>query len=94
MLILRRPSCTHTYPIGAVASCISKRTRMRGEERSREPMHLHANIALLGIVTCGIGYLMTVAGLGKGALERKPRHRVCPSCGRQIQARVCRACTN
>lgn len=57
-------------------------------------MHLDSNIALLGAVTCGIGYLMTVAGLSKSALELKRRHRVCPSCGRVIQARVCRACTN
>ena len=57
-------------------------------------MHLDPNITLLGAVTCGIGYLMTVAGLSKSALEPKRRHRVCPSCGRVIQARVCRACTN
>jgi len=34
-------------------------------------------------VTCGIGYLMTKTGLEKNALERKPRRRICPSCGRQ-----------
>jgi hypothetical protein len=57
-------------------------------------MHLDPNITLLGAVTCGIGYLMTVAGLSKSALELRRRPRVCPSCGRVIQARVCRACTN
>jgi hypothetical protein len=57
-------------------------------------MHVHTNIALVATVTCGIGYLMTVAGLGKGALERRRRQRVCPSCGRQIQARVCGTCTS
>jgi hypothetical protein len=57
-------------------------------------MHLDPNIAVLATVTCGIGYLMTVAGLSKNALELKRRHRVCPSCGRRIRARVCRACTN
>jgi len=57
-------------------------------------MHFDPKIVALCTVTCGIGYLMTVAGLSKGALERKRRHRVCPSCGRAIQARVCRACTN
>jgi hypothetical protein len=56
-------------------------------------MQLDPNIALLAFVTCGIGYLMIVAGLGKRALELKRRRRVCPSCGREIQARVCRACT-
>ena len=57
-------------------------------------MHFDPNIALLGTVTCGIGYLMTVAGLSKSALELRRRQRVCPSCGREIQARVCRACTS
>ncbi len=56
-------------------------------------MHLDPNIALVAALTCGIGYLMIVAGLSKKALELKRRNRVCPSCGRQIQARVCRACT-
>jgi hypothetical protein len=57
-------------------------------------MHFDPNIALLASVTCGIGYLMTVAGLGKNALELRRRHRVCPSCGRTIRARVCQACIN
>jgi hypothetical protein len=57
-------------------------------------MHFDPNIAILAAVTCGIGYLMTVAGLGKNALELRRRHRVCPSCGRRIQARVCHTCTN
>jgi hypothetical protein len=55
-------------------------------------MHLDPNIALLSILTYGIGYLMIVAGLGKNALELRRRQRVCPSCGRRIEARVCRAC--
>jgi len=57
-------------------------------------MHFDLNIALLAVVTCGIGYLMMVAGLSKSSLELKRRQRVCPSCGRQIDARVCRACTD
>lgn len=57
-------------------------------------MHLDLNIAVLVVVTCAIGYLMTVAGLSKRALELKRRQRVCPSCGRRIQARVCSACTS
>jgi hypothetical protein len=56
-------------------------------------MHLDPNIAAFATVTCGIGYLMTVVGLGKGALELRRRTRVCPSCGRQIQTRVCSSCT-
>ena len=57
-------------------------------------MHLDPNIALLITVSCAIGYLMTVAGLNKSALELKRRRRVCPSCGHEIQARVCPSCTN
>ncbi|HLB19135.1 MAG TPA: hypothetical protein VK613_08400 [Gaiellaceae bacterium] len=57
-------------------------------------MHLDPNIALLITITCAIGYLMTVAGLNKSALELKRRRRVCPSCGHEIQARVCPSCTN
>jgi len=57
-------------------------------------MHFDLNIALLAVVTCGIGYLMMVAGLSKSSLELKRRQRVCPSCGRRIEARVCRACTD
>jgi hypothetical protein len=55
-------------------------------------MELDPGIAILMVVTCGVGYLMTIAGLGKNALELKRRQRICPSCGRRIQARVCRAC--
>jgi hypothetical protein len=57
-------------------------------------MHLDPNIVALCTVTCGIGYLMTVAGLSKGALERKRMDRVCPSCGRTMRARVCPSCTS
>jgi hypothetical protein len=57
-------------------------------------MELDPGIAILMVVTCGAGYLMTIAGLGKNALELKRRQRICPSCGRRIQARVCRACTS
>jgi hypothetical protein len=57
-------------------------------------MHLDSNIALLTTIICGVGYLMTIAGLSKRALELRRRQRVCPSCGREIQARVCLTCTN
>jgi hypothetical protein len=56
-------------------------------------MELDPNIAMLVAVSCGVGYLMTLAGLGKSALELRRRERICPSCGRHIEARVCRACT-
>lgn len=56
-------------------------------------VELNPSLAILVAVTCGVGYLMRVAGLGKGALELRRRERICPSCGRHIQARVCRTCT-
>lgn len=56
-------------------------------------MRLDPNIASLAVVTTAIGYLMVVAGLHKSLLEWRQRHRVCPSCGREITARVCSACT-
>jgi len=56
-------------------------------------MHLDPNIAMIAL-SCGIGCLMTVAGLGKSALELRRRERLCPSCGRRITARVCSACTS
>ena len=52
------------------------------------------NIAIIAIVTMVIGYLMVVAGLHKSALEWRRSDRRCPSCGRQIGARVCSACTS
>jgi NADH pyrophosphatase NudC (nudix superfamily) len=57
-------------------------------------MRLDPNIALLAVVTCGVGYLMVLAGLRKSALEWKRRQRICPSCGRTIEARVCSACSS
>jgi hypothetical protein len=40
----------------------------------------HITIAIL---TIGVGYLMTQAGLQKSALELRRRRKVCPSCGRE-----------
>jgi hypothetical protein len=55
-------------------------------------MELEPNIAMLAALTCGVGYLMTLAGVNKSALEWKRRRRVCPSCGRHLDGRVCSAC--
>jgi hypothetical protein len=57
-------------------------------------MELDPNTALLAVVTCGVGYLMVVVGLHKSMLEWRRVTRRCPSCGREIQARVCSACCN
>ncbi len=52
-------------------------------------MHLDPHTATLAILTCGVGYVMTLAGVQKSALEWKRRRRTCPSCGRAIVARAC-----
>ena len=56
-------------------------------------MELDPNIAVLAVVTTGIGYLMVVAGLHKSLLEWRRVTRSCPSCGRTIEARVCGVCS-
>ena len=55
-------------------------------------MHLDPHVLIAAIATLGAGWLMMVAGLQKSALERRRRRRVCPSCGREIHARVCSSC--
>jgi hypothetical protein len=50
--------------------------------------HLSHTVALL-VLTMAIGYVMVLAGLGKNALELRRRKRVCPSCGRVVEARAC-----
>ena len=82
MRILRRPSCTHTYPIGAVASCTSERTRTRAERPGRNlpPMATHPEVTIA--LTLAVAWLMTRAGLAKNALELKRKRFICPSCGK------------
>ncbi|HZR95593.1 MAG TPA: hypothetical protein VFA56_07850 [Gaiellaceae bacterium] len=55
-------------------------------------MTFDPHIATLAVLTLGIGWVMTVAGLQKSALELKKRRRTCPSCGKHIAARVCTHC--
>jgi NADH pyrophosphatase NudC (nudix superfamily) len=57
-------------------------------------MHLDSHLVFIAVGTLAVGYFMTVAGLQKSALEWKRRRRICPSCGREIQARVCATCTH
>jgi NADH pyrophosphatase NudC (nudix superfamily) len=52
-------------------------------------MELDSNIAIFAVVTSAVGYLMVFAGVHKSALEWRRRRRICPSCGRVIQARAC-----
>jgi len=55
-------------------------------------MTLDPHIAVLAVLTLGIGWMMALAGVQKSALEWRRRRRVCPSCGRRIDARVCTTC--
>jgi hypothetical protein len=38
--------------------------------------------------------MMLTAGVQKNALEGRRQRRVCPSCGREIHARVCSTCAS
>ena len=55
-------------------------------------MHLDLHLVIAVITTLGAAWLMITAGLQKSALEHRKRRRVCPSCGREIQSRVCSSC--
>jgi formate dehydrogenase maturation protein FdhE len=57
-------------------------------------MHLDPHVAIAAVSTLGAAWLMMKAGLQKSALERRQRRRVCPSCGREIRARVCTTCAS
>jgi hypothetical protein len=56
-------------------------------------MQLDPHVAIAVISSLAAGWLMITAGLQKSALEHRRRRRVCPSCGREIQSRVCASCT-
>jgi len=55
-------------------------------------MTIDLHIVTLAALTLGIGWVMMTAGLQKSALEWRRRRRICPSCGREISARVCTTC--
>jgi formate dehydrogenase maturation protein FdhE len=55
-------------------------------------MHIDPHVLIAVGSTLAAAWLMITAGLEKSALERRRQKRVCPSCGREIQARVCTAC--
>jgi len=55
-------------------------------------MDIDPNTALLAVITSCIGYLMVSAGVHKSMLEWRRTARLCPSCGRTIQTRVCSFC--
>jgi len=54
---------------------------------------LAQHLALLSVVTTGVGAAMIRMGVRRGLLEaRQPRR--CPACGRLMRDRVCRACVH
>ena len=55
-------------------------------------MHLNPQVLIAVVTTLGAGWLMMAAGVEKSVLERRRRRRLCPSCGREITARVCTTC--
>ena len=56
-------------------------------------MTLDPHIAMLTVLSLGVGWVMAIAGVQKSALEWRRRRRICPSCGREMDARVCATCT-
>ncbi len=50
---------------------------------------LDPQVTMLAAVTTAVGWLMIQSGLSKSALELKRRRRICPSCGRQLDACGC-----
>lgn len=57
-------------------------------------MTIDLHIAMLAILSVGVGWMMLTAGVQKNALEWRRQRRVCPSCGREIHARVCSTCAS
>ena len=65
-----------------------------GNPTESSSMDIDPNIAIVAVVTTGIGYLMVLTGVGKSMLEWRRAARVCPGCGRAITGRVCSFCSN
>ena len=57
-------------------------------------MSFDPHLMIILLATIAAGWLMTEAGIQKSALEQRRRRRICPSCGREIQRRVCTACSS
>jgi len=54
---------------------------------------LTPHLALLSVLTTGVGAAMIRMAIGRGLLTARQEKRRCPSCGRLIRATVCSACT-
>ncbi len=55
---------------------------------------LTPQLAVLAVVTTGVGVVMSRLGLQFGLLEARRVRRRCPACGHVLQARVCSHCTH
>ena len=55
----------------------------------RFTMILDPHMAILAASIAGVGFLMSIAGLQKSALEWRRRRRICPSCGTELRGRTC-----
>jgi hypothetical protein len=58
--------------------------------RQARVMTLDPHVVAAIVASVGAGFLMTIAGLGKNALELRRRDRFCPSCGRLSKSCACR----
>ncbi|HST16910.1 MAG TPA: hypothetical protein VLK36_04530 [Gaiellaceae bacterium] len=54
---------------------------------------MQLQLEAIAVLTSGAGYLMVSSGLHKGLLRWSRAGRICPSCGRELDARVCRFCS-
>jgi hypothetical protein len=55
-------------------------------------MTISNHLALLAVVTTGIGAVMLSLGLRSGLLLKRAARRRCPSCGHIMDAPVCNRC--
>jgi hypothetical protein len=65
-----------------------------GNRTETSLMELDPNLAVVAVVTSGIGYLMVITGIGKSMLEWRRAARICPGCRRAISGRVCSFCSS
>jgi rRNA maturation endonuclease Nob1 len=52
-------------------------------------VELDPQLAVLAAVTTAIGWTMLFAGARKRMLDLRHEKRICPSCGHEIEGRVC-----
>jgi hypothetical protein len=61
----------------------------RDEGGSQIDVGIDPELALLAAVTTAIGWTMLFAGTRKRMLDLRHQKRICPSCGHEIEGRVC-----